>query len=268
MASQNYLEAASCLKEPAAVLRSLDGIRERQGESFVLTDGMPTGPWCSDVAARDELESWCKNLHTAEGGWAVRWGSKRARRSNRGVQRVLQCFKALTEKCKWQIFLEEAICDDGTAPKLCWAVFSGVNEHTHELTTSRSEANALCSFIMIPENLQILGKIMKSGGLSAKSIFAVLNSHLKTEGLERTLTYSDCYHAFAPSPAERVLDASGFVEALSRRQIVDGLFYKISTDSEGHLEMAFFLMAGAVELYCIGATEKRNVVLFDTKVCV
>jgi hypothetical protein len=62
------------------------------------------------------------------------------------------------------------------------------------------------------------------------------------------------------------MDASGFVEALSRPQIVDGLYFKTSTDSEGCLERAFFMLSGALELYCIGAAEKRSVALFDTNV--
>jgi hypothetical protein len=62
------------------------------------------------------------------------------------------------------------------------------------------------------------------------------------------------------------MDASGIVEVLSRLQIVDGLYFKTSTDSEGYLERAFFVPSGALELYWIGAAEKHNVVLFDTKV--
>jgi hypothetical protein len=89
--------------EPLALLRTLQDIRTIQGASFALEDGMPSGPWRTDVVARQELDAWCQNLNTASGGWAIRWASKWARRSNRGVQRVLQCFREKIYKCKWQL---------------------------------------------------------------------------------------------------------------------------------------------------------------------
>jgi hypothetical protein len=56
-------------------------LRSQDQFFFVLTKhgpldlpaGMPSGPWPSDIQAREELEEWCRNRNTGGGGWATWW---------------------------------------------------------------------------------------------------------------------------------------------------------------------------------------------------
>jgi hypothetical protein len=89
-------------------LRSQDEILTKHGP-LDLPAGMPSGPWPSDIQVRGELEEWCRNRQTGGGGWAIRWACKRDPRRNRGVQRVLQCYRATTDRCKWQLVVEESV---------------------------------------------------------------------------------------------------------------------------------------------------------------
>jgi hypothetical protein len=49
------------------------------------------------------------------------------------------------------------------------------HEHAHSLVT---QSNAPPPVRRIPENQQVIGKVMKAGGMSTKNIFAVLSSLL------------------------------------------------------------------------------------------
>ena len=222
-----------------------------------LPADMPSGPWPSADAARSEFAAFCRNRNTAGGGWGIKWANARAHNQHRGVQRTLAChYHNHTPPCKWQVVLEE--CVEG------WAVWSCALEHSqHVLTQTLGESNADASMRFIPEHLLANGRSMAAAGIRITDIANYIDRELRVVGADVTFVYKDVFDEVAASTIERALDATGFVECLMERTKLQGLYHRYTTDADGCLDKAFFVMAGAIDMYAIG--QRTNVVLFDTK---
>ena len=264
------LAVAGGIAEPcgSGARRSVQQLRLKHAAPS-LPCGFPTGPWQTDKAALDEINTFTTDTRTDSGGFAVGWGSKKAATSAagwaRGTRKKVICHQHKEpHHCKWSMWLEE--CVEG------WVVsdLSGHNDdigesHSHLLAQTREEANAHAAMRSIPEELLPTAKSMVAAGLRVADVVRWLIRQVKATGDEVAFNYMDVYHATGASTVERALDATNMMEALRQREQQDGLFFRSQTDSEGCLKSVFFAMHGAHEIYAVDA--KRQVVEIDTKVC-
>jgi hypothetical protein len=136
--------------------------------------------------------------------------------------------------------------------------------HNHRLKTSRPAANAALGGALrkIPVDLMEMGRFMSKHNTQPGKIYAALARECQERGYEVTFTMSDVRNQFAASTLERVLDATGLVEMLEKRKVLQGLQYDHVTEGEDGLTRVFFEFKGGRELW---ERSGGKVVILDSK---
>ena len=225
---------------------------------------VPTGPWPTDEEAKVEINAWALNRELAGGGFAVTWGSHKpavtsGSARDRGRLHTLICHNRRGgdgPPCTWSLTLEE--CQEGWAIRSYHPHDGEESGHNHPLAQTAVEAKARSSMRDIPRDLVDIGKALIKAGVEPSRVFTFLKQQAEKDGAEALFTYQDVYHACGASTGERRLDATNLVEMLSKREMEEGLFQRITTDESGCLKEVFFAMKGATEVYA-NAPEKQLV---------
>ena len=158
----------------------------------------------------------------------------------------LQC------NCPFCIHIEQ--CAEG------WVIAGGRFDHNHELVQDIGSSLAEAGLRCIPKKLVEFGDTLKHAGFTASKINQALESEARRQGLDVTWSYQDIYNKFALSGEEKILDATNFYEYLREQQLDRDLYFRTTTDSDGCLGKAFWVLEGGIwaesfECKCI---------LFDT----
>ena len=132
----------------------------------------------------------------------------------------------------------------------------------HNLVKSNGAGLGESSLSFIPEELLELGKMLKHAGFSSYKISQGLESEAYRRAMPISWNYQDVYNKFAPSQGERILNATNFSQYLKSRHSDYGLSYELSLDSEGSLDIVFWILRDSLEEWAIDSD--NHPVFYDT----
>ena len=159
------------------------------------------------------------------------------------MQKVLHCWKHTDAqgKCKYSLTLEET--SDG------WILLYGNLEHNHtDLCRTREEALAYGAMRSFPPWAAAEAATLAKAGTKPLQIFRILKEKAAMRGEAVMFTQPDVTYRTRGTAADKVWDATGFVEQLQHRKLNDGLAFHVTLE-DGCLNTAFWEMKGALASY-------------------
>lgn len=244
-------------------------------------DGMPLGPWPTELEAISSLKNWATNPNYGGGSFGIITLSSDSKGNGRhGQTRLLACDKAgrsddkeevrkrktVSKKvnCPWSLYLEKV--DIGWVarnmrPSACTS--AGSHGGTHTLAVTLAERNANPSLRAIPSTLLETAHTLRSADNSISQIYTFLSHLWRSRGNEVTFIYNDIKNEFRGCYEERILDSTDLVLHLQERmEQDDSLGFAMKLDECAKLDCLFFVMKGGHALWKENAC---RLVLYDTK---
>ena len=246
------------------VMHTMDDIvkeRESMDYNHKFPPDMPTGPWCNDVTAKDEINKYAK-----ECGFSVifktttlipnkkkgrrrqivcdRWGFYQNRLYTDDVNKQRQSYSKKCG-CPWSLWIEEIMSDyepvwvcSIMSKEACLSApcFHG---RTHNLCKNVSSKNAFSSFRNIPDDLLHICQLMSST-VNTKLIYQFLVNTVMERGGDITFNYMDVFNTFKKAEIELCLDSTGVVQLLRENEEKYNLNWDLQHDQEGLLKILVF----------------------------
>ena len=247
------------------LIRTMVEVMEERAsyENHKFLEGMPTGPWKSDVDAKMAINEYahCHGFSVIFRTILLASNQKRGRRRHVCCDRfgfykhrlhaatIDKQRNKCTKKCgcPWGVWIEEIV--DKDKEDVVWvctvmdrdSYLTAPDFHgsTHVLCKNLSSKNAFSSFRNIPNDLIECCELM-SKTMNTKIVHQFLVNTVLSRGGEITFTYMDVFNAFKIKEIEKSLDSTGLVQLLRAKEKENNLKWDIRHDAEGLLNIVVF----------------------------